>query len=68
VKGPATEVIESIGVKISFQNKYKTVQFCKIIEIVLDNSCRNGYNNQAVLALKASWIKPDDIGGREINV
>ena len=40
----------------------------ELIEIVLDNSCRNGYNNQAVLALKASWIKPDDIGGREINV
>jgi len=35
VKGPATEVIESIGVKISFQNKYKTVQFPKKTKKVL---------------------------------
>ena len=41
---------------------------CKNNEIFLDKWGTNAYNSQADMALKASWTKPDAIGGRENNV
>ena len=40
----------------------------KMGKIHLDNMDSMTYNIQADMALNASWIKPDAIGGRENNV
>ena len=41
---------------------------CGKIKKSLDFSEKRQYNIQADMALKASWIEPDAIGGRENNV
>ena len=40
----------------------------KNLSKVLDIWKTNAYNNRADMALNASWIEPDAIGGRENNV
>ena len=45
-----------------------SLNLSKIRKNYLDKRALLEYNIQADMALKASWIEPDDIGGRENNV